>query len=558
MKVCFSDFFKNYKPNVELTSELENMNSESFQSFARKKLVNCAEFLELTSENEIACQTVTRQLLEKARQLEHEDLFYSELRQVEETFPNVRLYAYPKPLYHESSKTKLPLTSLPQTLSDYINAVSAFGQVPPEMCMLPLLSVLSLCVMGKAKVKQHRSSYTHELTIYSLTVAPSSARKSPALTYFSKPLYEYQKDYNQRHELERNQRATERQFYENQKKSALSGRNSNLNKAKEIDEKLLELPPIPTMSLTVTDITPESLAAAMNEHGGKMGVLDSEGGVLRTISGLYSGGQSNIDLLLKSYDGEFCEIWRATRGNISIPHPLLSIGLMTQPKRFQEFIRNIDFVESGLINRFLFSFPTAPERYTDSVPEIPVATKNAYYELIKRLLSLPESDKVIGHDRESELLFHDLHEYLQSSKQSGGIFEFVPGYAEKQLANALKIAAILHLCNSSVDTPINGQEAQAATAISMWLYNQALIAFDGNTNDNPIVQLAHKAVGKLKKAPVTGMTIRELYRETNSDKDEMTETVEMLLECNWLRDNGKRIGESGFRVTLNPLIAQLS
>lgn len=543
-----------YTPNKDLEARLQEITKGELENIMCEQLSNAAEMQQVSDEMTQPCQTVTRQLLEKARQLDCEDTFYDILRAVEEKNPNTRLFPYPKPLYHEAGKYKLPISTLPPVLRDYIQAASDYGQVPPEMCILPLLSVLSLCVTGKARVKHHYIDFENELTLYTLTVAASSARKSPALKLFDKPLYDYQIKYNQQHELERTQRATERQYYENKRKAALSGKNSDLTAAQRYDEQLLELPPIPSLSLTVTDVTPESLGVAMSEHGGKMGILDSEGGVLRTIGGLYTHGQSNIDLFLKSYDGEPCEIWRVGRGNITIARPLLSIGLLTQPKRFHEFISNGDFDGSGFLNRFLFAFPKAPERYKDTAPAIPEPIQAAYNNLIFRLLSLPESDKAIEHDKESKILFHDLHEYLQDSKQSGGIFEFLPQYAEKQLSNALKIAAILHLCTSSADTPITGAEANAAVQLAMWLYNQALMAFDGDIQESPQVQLAYKIADKMRKGKNMPFTIRDLYRQTHSSAAETMEAVQMMIDCYWLRDNGKNPSENGYSVMLNPLL----
>lgn len=543
-----------YKPDEGLAEKLKEITKDTFLTNAEKVLESAAEHQQVSAEMTVQCQTYTRQLLEKARQLDCESDFYDVLQLVEDRNPDTRLFPYPKPLYHEASNCKLPLSLLPPVLKDYIQAASEYGQVPPEMCILPLLSVLSLCLIGKAKVKHHNIDFDNELTLYTITVAPSSARKSPALNHFDKPLYEYQTMYNEQHELERTQRATERQFYENKRKSALTGKNADLNAAQRYDEQLLELPPIPSLSLTVTDVTPESLGVAMAEHGGKMGILDSEGGVLRTISGLYTGGQSNIDLFLKSYDGEPCEIWRVGRGNITIQRPLLSIGLLTQPKRFKEFISNGDFDGNGFLNRFLFAFPNAPERYKDTAPAIPEPVQAAYNDLIFRLLSLPESNKAIEHDRESKLIFHDLHEYLQDSKQSGGIFEFLPQYAEKQLSNALKIAAILHLCTSSADTPITGAEANAAVSLAMWLYNQALMAFDGDIQESPQVQLAFKIADKMKKGKNMPWTIRDVYRETHSSADDTLEAIQMMIDCYWLRDNGKNPAERGYTVILNPLL----
>lgn len=84
-------------------------------------------------------------------------------------------------------------------------------------------------------------------------------------------------------------------------------------KAKDIDqqnqlrEKVAELeaklvPPRALPSLFGNDLTPEALAHRVHEQDGRYAILSDEGGVLETLSGLYSNNAANIDILLKGID----------------------------------------------------------------------------------------------------------------------------------------------------------------------------------------------------------------------------------------------------------------
>lgn len=539
-----------FKKNETLAAILEGKSHDDFMLFSENYIRE-----EWNGDNaDKDFQRDYRQIYEKAVELG----FYDQMQQLH--FEDVLLWPLPKPLQHKAEINAFPVNSLPAVLKDYMTAVSAYGQVPAEMCALPMFSVLAMCLQGKARVKNHYSSFTHELTLYTLTVAPSGARKSPALNDFMKAAEHYQNDYNERHELERKQRQTERQYLEHERQSALKGNKKNLERAKEIDAELLELPELRPLSLTVTDVTPEALAQAMSEHGGKMAVMDSEGGVLGTVAGLYNGGVSNIDLLLKAYDGDFVEIRRKTSGTVTLTKPLLTIGLLTQPKKFQEFISNPEFEEKGLLNRFLFAFPTVKTYYDDVVPEIPEAPKRAYYALIERLLSMPDSETVITHDSESKALFHDFHHQIQSFKQSGGIFEHIPAYAEKQLANALKIAALLHLCEHSPEEPINGKTALAAISITLWAFNNAIKAFERDINEDPIVILANRIIEKMYKGGQAVYTLRELRKpfhitsKTPEKEQDFIEAIGTLIDCYYIKPNDKKFGENGYNLRLNPIV----
>ena len=549
-----------YEPKEELAARMDGMSKEEFFTFAYEMIDRVANDPIGFPKNSADTQTLTRQLYEKAVELGAEDTFVTTLNDIENAYTEdkVSFWLLPKPLKPEARNyDSLPLECYPDVLRKYLEAVCKCGQSPKEMCILPLLSTLATCVQGKCKVKQHYSSFEHELTLYTLTVAPSGNRKSPALAYFTKPLIEYQNRYNDIHEVERKQRATKRIFLENKRKSALSGRNAKLDVAQDIDRQLLELPPIESLSLFVTDITPEGLAQAMSEHSEKMAILDSEGGVLKTVAGMYNGGATNIDLLLKAFDGEPVEIRRKTSGSITLRNPLLSIGLLTQPDKFQEFINNREFMGKGFIHRFLFSFCRNSIRYSDMAPDIPKDVKGKYYDMVNRLLSMPASDTVITHDKESQLLFHDLHDYIQKQKQQGGLFEYMPSYAEKQLANALKIAAILHLCEHEPTEPISGRTAQAAVNTMMWLFNQAIQAFDYEAAEDPVYIMANRIIEKLyrnKSAFYTLRDIRSLLHVTK-DNEYVQEAVELLIDCYYLRDNGKRVYERGFKARLNPIVS---
>ena len=88
------------------------------------------------------------------------------------------LWEMPKPLISVSEVSELPLNAFPSVLSDYLKAVSDFVQVYPEMCVLPMLSVLSTCVQGKAMIRNPGGGNLESLNLYTVTVAEPGERKS--------------------------------------------------------------------------------------------------------------------------------------------------------------------------------------------------------------------------------------------------------------------------------------------------------------------------------------------------------------------------------------------
>lgn len=151
------------------------------------------------------------------------------------------LWELPKSFEIPVKLTDFPVDCLPEVLRDYLEAVSKHVQVYPEMAILPLLSVLSLCVQGKAVVNYPGNNHTEPLNLYTLTIAAPGERKSGSLKQLIKPVEAYQKRYNQIHETEIKEYQTEKLFLERQKQNAMNGKNASLDKAKEITRQICEL-----------------------------------------------------------------------------------------------------------------------------------------------------------------------------------------------------------------------------------------------------------------------------------------------------------------------------
>lgn len=466
----------------------------------------------------------------------------------------------PKSFESSVSLPPFPMQSLPPLLHDYLKAVSDFVQVVPEMAVLPLLSVLSLCVQGKAVIKHTGNSHTEPLNLYTITVASPGERKSGSLKEFMRPVEEFQEHYNKIHATEIEEYKTERAFLENQRQSALKGKNADLDKAKEIAKQITELEEKHELILNVSDVTPEALAWEMYLQGDRMGIIDSEGSVFDVLSGIYTGGKANINIFLESYDGSPYTIIRRTKESIKLENPLLTMGLMVQPDHFQEAMNNKQFSGRGFIHRFLFSFPESKAGYLSvSSPDIPISLQSQYKDLINRLLRMPESDSlpVIQCDREAELLFSNYYEDLQKKMRNGGIFENLKEWTSKQFARALRIAGILHLCEHEPSELLSGDTAMKAVNISMWTENNALNALSGSASEPPEIKNAKYMLDRLKKSKLDSLSKRELLRHCQKlNASECEAPLETLEDMNIIRREFAKDGAGRPKETIkiNPLI----
>ena len=467
-----------------------------------------------------------------------------------------------KPFEREAEVQPFPMNSLPPILRDYLKAVADYTAVYPEMCVLPLLSVLSLCCQGKAVVKYPGNSHLEQLCLYTLTIAEPGERKSGCFQEFMRPLREYERRYNELHKAEIDDYNTHRAFLQQRINNELKGKNGSLEKAKEYRKELRELEEVQSMKLTLTDATPEALVRELHNHGEAIGIMGDEGTILSILGGVYSKGGVNYDIILNCYDGTYYTLSRQTSEDIILYCPLLTMGLMVQPGPFREAMTNSNFSSKGLLQRFLFSFPKSMAGHIPfETPDVPKILKDGYSELITRLLRMSRTDKppILEVCHEAKLLFKDYHDMLQRSVQPGGIFENSKDYANKQLSKALRIAALLHLCEHDVSERISGQTAMNAINISLWTENQALRALDADVMSDT-EKNARFIIGKLKKRKDTVFKQYDMLRMCRRlNGDTLTEALELLDEMNVISycEEKQTKGRPIKIIKVNPAIKEL-
>ncbi|MDE5834607.1 MAG: DUF3987 domain-containing protein [Ruminococcus sp.] len=422
------------------------------------------------------------------------------------------LWELPEDFDSKKKCEPFPLVNLPPLLRDYLQALLDYVQVAPEMAILPLLSVLALCVQGKAVIKSPGNSYTEPLNLYTITVASPGERKSGVFKEIMRPLEDFQAKYNQAHATEISEYRLKHTFLENQKQKALR---KDFNTAKNYNTQLLNLDKKTELVLTASDATPEALALKMHEQGEKMGVIDDEGTIFDVLSGIYSNGMANINIFLKSYDSSPYTILRCGKDDIMLKNPLLTIGLMVQPSHFSEAMANRQFTGRGFIHRFLFAFPeTKAGMLQLTTPDIPETLQKKYNDLINRLLYMPASSSVpvIQCDKEATLILGDYFYHLQEEMREGGTFEHLREWASKHFGRALRIAGILHLCETTATDRLNALTAMNAVKIARWSESHALNALSDSIEEPIEVQNAKYILKKLQKLDKDVLSKSDLLR----------------------------------------------
>lgn len=436
-------------------------------------------------------------------------------------------------------RSTFPISALPPTIGNYIREITANANVSIDMAALPALSVLAICLQGKAVTDSAmRNGHAEPLMLYTLTIAPPAARKSFILSELRKPIDKYIEQLNENKRVKIEEYKAEKARLEQER-----NRNKDPNKSKTIAQEIAALKPEHEITMLISDATPESIADQMQRNGYKMGILDAEGGIFKTLGGQYAsnGGTGNIDIIVKAYDGEPHTITRKTSDTVFLPKTALSMGLMIQPDIYDRFIQKADFSANGFTQRFLVSFPEKLDRkfYT---PAISDKVKQDYNAAIRRLLDMPAPAEkpIILANQKAAALFQDYFWHLGKleNELSGSISE---QWIDKQYGRCIRIAGLLHMVDHSASDQLDEKTAYSAIQIAKWTEKQYLHSTQEIIVD-PVIETAKQLYSKIipfmEKKKQDYFTLTDAKRCIRPDADQtgtkekiFNSALEMLLDA---------------------------
>lgn len=395
-----------------------------------------------------------------------------------------------------------PNDEFSRELRNFSACTCASLQVPLDMPSVSSLAMTSLCAQRKFRVHPQARHY-EPVNLYAVIVARPSERKSPTVAVAAHPIYQHQHDENEHRRLRVEEYRTKKDLLQRRiesiKKSASSGktaRNGSLNAEDDIrllQQELIDLEkaPIDYISLTADDITMEALTSKMAANGEKMALISSEGGLFNVLSGLYTGGISNIDILLKAWSGDHVEVDRKNRGNEILRNPALTILLMVQPKILEAVMNNAEFAGRGLNARFLYSIPQSlvGARAFDA-PDIPQEVIDDYNNLLLRILAIPDTGepRTIECTDEARDELRKIHDEIEPRLIAD--LEPMGDWAGKYEGTVIRIAGLLHICDHverAAEIPIPGETIRRASKIGEYFLAHAKTAYQlaGQMDDQP-------------------------------------------------------------------------
>lgn len=440
-----------------------------------------------------------------------------------------------------------PVNALPPILREMASAIAETTSTDVAMAGTTILSAASYCFSGVYRMSAKRD-HTEPLVLDALTVAEPSFKKSPVISMVKRPYIQFAHDWNEGNKQDIFKAQAERKLLEGRLTALEKKTDVTADEIATLQTEISNLPESNFRRIVVDDITPESLVNQLADNGTLLMISD-EASMLSNFSGRYSNNVPNLDLLLKSWNGETYISDRATRESIVLKKPYMSICLACQPYVFDSMINNSAFRGSGLIARFVYCFPKSnigTRRY-DTQP-VSEAVSDNYNKLIYRLLS----SKFAYHDEKELYLHFDGKAYQHFVDFYNDHIElklltdmaFCNDWGGKYHGPLLRLCGIIH-CIKCVLNGTNPAEIYVdfdtlcnAIEIGEYFREQAIYAYSLGDVDIATVK-AERVLNKIRAKHITQIRQNDLHHLCRStlfkNAQDFIETIDMLEEYKYIR-----------------------
>ena len=389
------------------------------------------------------------------------------------------------------SPPSIPSNILPGILGIYSSAAANAIQAPFELALINALGATAAAAQRKFRVVIHEG-YSEPLNIHSLVVLFSGERKTANLEACRFALVEWEEEQQRLIEPELKQALAERQIHEETRKTLLASakkcktseeRKTLARELADLQNEAGDLPMAPR--LLADDVTPEALAVLMSKHNQRIAILEAEGGFFDILSGRYTGGMPNLDLVLKAWSGEAVRVDRRHAEPVILNEPTLTMILNAQPEVLSGLARTQSFRGRGLLGRLLFLLPKSlvGSREVDTKP-IPSDVREAYRQTLWRLLNLPCNDGQRPHylqlDSEAHRLWLGFAQDVEGQLSEGGALHTMRDWGGKLPGQILRLAGLAHVTLHQYphEVMIGADLMTAVIRLSEYLVEHAKAAFN--------------------------------------------------------------------------------
>ncbi|MER5892307.1 YfjI family protein [Streptomyces sp. NPDC001876] len=386
-----------------------------------------------------------------------------------------------------------PVDLLGSNLAAVVEAVTAQVQVAPDIPAMIALAAVSVAVGGRVQVRV-RPGWSEAPALWTATVAGAGERKSAAEGPFSDTLRGIERELQAEaipkiEDAEQQMKIAQARLDDAEKaavKAKVDVRELRMDEAKLAKRELREMGLVPALPrLLFGDITPAAMPVKAAQQGGRMGVIHSEGTLIKQMGGLYNSGTVDTGFALDAYDGKAMPVDRVGRDSIEMESAHLTIGLLVQPIILEQLGRKKDdeMLHNGFVQRFLYGFPASRLGYQDPRGSIPIPAElmdDLRYRLgrlVHGLWKNTMTQAVTFTDEASEDMYV-FQERMQERLRRGGDLHSMASWASKLPGKLARIAALITLYEDPAATQVQAAQLRAALSMAPYFITHARLCLD--------------------------------------------------------------------------------
>lgn len=482
----------------------------------------------------------------------------------------------PQPL-ENAQLARWPEDVLPPWLGEYLDAVCDSQQVPRDLAGILALGCMSVAWAGKVCAALPNTGHAEELCLYLVACADVGERKSSTYAKFLGPVYNYEAERRAELAPKHSDYLAEREGLEQELKAAQTRRSRSArgsddhgdacDAARRLRQTLDSLPIPPKAEFFTQDCTAEGLARLMSETGGHACLMSPEGGgVFDGMAGKYSD-MPNLDVFLKSYDGERLINHRAAKERTIPPieRPSLVITVTTQPATLRRLVSRQELDDRGLVARMLFGMASASRvgHREPHKPAIPTHLSERYAAALRTALqvSRPNTPHFLTLSADGLAEYTALFSRIEPRLGPSGDLHAMRGWACKLVGKIMRIAALIHLMEhlDSAEPwtiPLSGDTFRRSAKLADYFIEHASRAFS-IMRQSPHIDGARKLLAVLRQDRKAHFTTRDAHRivDRNSSRDATRPVLDCLQQHNFIAPQ-KSQRTTSERWQVNPLHVQ--
>ena len=373
----------------------------------------------------------------------------------------------PKPLRRDDSPNEYPAHRLPGIIGQAVQEVADNSQAPVALVVASALSAVSAAVQTHFSVSRN-ATLNGPASLFFLTVAESGERKTSVDEQFARPIRDWEA--RQRQEAKRLEAEYQKDF---EAWSRQEGPKGEPPERPEVIPKMLR-----------GDDTSEALLKHLSQYA-IAAILSNEAGVIFGSHAMKpEQAQRNMAQANTLWDGGPILEGRIERGEMNIESVRVTMGLMVQPKAFQDFLgKNAGMARGiGFLARFLLSQPQTTQGSRFYKDPSPMPGLAAFHNRVTELLQIPALTDELGRlitthvkfDENAQVTWIEFYNQVEDYIGGDSIYSGIRDVASKAAENVARLACCLHVFTMPDKKLIDRSTMADACALMRWYLDEAV------------------------------------------------------------------------------------